>query len=307
MKKKIAPAAIVALKEALTNIYWYKKDLRSFLTNALTDSAILATLNWDDFKRNIVGELVDRMSRRPDVFQTELLALMREVIGLEDFSHLGRLDEGKAKESAARQAVLALRKQLSGHIMLEEERRKVAARRSKAQRNLAVVTEMRKRVEDIKKNYTELADLSDRQKAGRLLEGVLRDLFEIHDLDPKASFRIVGEQIDGAFRFEGTDYLLEAKWEKKPTDAKELDSLHNKIRRRLKNTLGLFISIYGFSSEALAVKSSDSKVMFLMDGTDLMGVLDGRIGLVELILRKKMRASQTGEIFFGLERILNGE
>ena len=31
--QKIASAAIVALKEALTNLYWYKGDLRSFLTS----------------------------------------------------------------------------------------------------------------------------------------------------------------------------------------------------------------------------------------------------------------------------------
>jgi hypothetical protein len=28
--KKLNPAAIIALKEALTHIYWFKRDLRSF-------------------------------------------------------------------------------------------------------------------------------------------------------------------------------------------------------------------------------------------------------------------------------------
>jgi len=36
--KVIAPAAINALKEALTSIYWYKSDLRSFLTNTISDT-----------------------------------------------------------------------------------------------------------------------------------------------------------------------------------------------------------------------------------------------------------------------------
>jgi hypothetical protein len=56
--KKIAPAAIVALKESLTNLYCYKSDLRSFLTSALTNSALLSLLDWGDFKRNIVNVLV---------------------------------------------------------------------------------------------------------------------------------------------------------------------------------------------------------------------------------------------------------
>ena len=46
--KKIASAAIVALKEALTNLYWYKGDLRSFLTSTLTNPALLSRLNWGD-------------------------------------------------------------------------------------------------------------------------------------------------------------------------------------------------------------------------------------------------------------------
>jgi len=62
--KKIAPAAIVALKEALTNLYWYKGDLRSFLTSTLTNPALLSRLNWGDYKRNIVGELIEFLGRR---------------------------------------------------------------------------------------------------------------------------------------------------------------------------------------------------------------------------------------------------
>jgi len=35
----------------------------------------------------------------------------------------------------------------------------------------------------------------------------------------KSSFKIAGEQIDGAFPFDNYDYLLEAKWQQKPDDA----------------------------------------------------------------------------------------
>ena len=43
--KRIAPAAINALKEALTNVYWYKSDLRSFIMNTISDPSILARLD----------------------------------------------------------------------------------------------------------------------------------------------------------------------------------------------------------------------------------------------------------------------
>ncbi|MBW1746566.1 MAG: hypothetical protein JRE64_11800 [Deltaproteobacteria bacterium] len=35
MTKRLSSAAIVALKEALCSIYWYKADLRSFFQNSL--------------------------------------------------------------------------------------------------------------------------------------------------------------------------------------------------------------------------------------------------------------------------------
>ena len=40
VSKKIAPAALQSVKEALTHAYWYKSDLRSFLTHAISDAAV---------------------------------------------------------------------------------------------------------------------------------------------------------------------------------------------------------------------------------------------------------------------------
>jgi len=57
--KKIAPAAVNALKEALTSVYWYKSDLRSFLMNTLSDPRVLSSINWNEYKRNIVTSLID--------------------------------------------------------------------------------------------------------------------------------------------------------------------------------------------------------------------------------------------------------
>jgi hypothetical protein len=35
---------------------------------------------------------------------------------------------------------------------------------------------------------------------------------ETFDIEAKGSFRLEGEQIDGAFTFENAEYILEAKW-----------------------------------------------------------------------------------------------
>jgi len=46
--KKIAVGAINALKDALSSIYWYKSDLRSFLFAVISDNNLFSRINWDE-------------------------------------------------------------------------------------------------------------------------------------------------------------------------------------------------------------------------------------------------------------------
>jgi hypothetical protein len=142
------------------------------------------------------------------------------------------------------------------------------------------------------------------QQRGFALEKVLKGLFELFDLDPKASFRLAGEQIDGAFSFEGTDYLLEAKWQQELVAATTLDGMAGKLSRKLENTLGLFLSVNGYSEDAVKAHSSGRRLLILMDGSDLMAVLEGRIDLVQLLLRKRRKAAETGNIYLRIHEIL---
>lgn len=304
MPRTIAPAAIQALKEALTLVYWYKGELRSFLTQCLSDSAVLSRLNWEEYKRNIVATLVDHLVMNEEVYQRDLLRLMSEVCRIRDFSHLEKLEDGKKKAAEAAAAVDALRAQVKGHEDLEAEQQASEERRKEAHLRLMQVNAVREKLDELKTEFFQLVASDNPQQRGFQLEKVLRGLFELFDLDPKASFRITGEQIDGAFSFEGTDYLLEAKWQKNPVAADDLDGMAGKLSRKLENTLGLFISIDGFSEDAVKVHSSGRRLLILMDGSDLMAVLEGRIDLVQLLLRKRRNAAQTGNIYLRIHEIL---
>ena len=302
--KVVSPAACVALKNALASLYWYKSDLRSFLGATLKSPELLAALNWDDYKRNIVGQLVDYLASRQDRHQGDLLHLMTEVSRATDFAHLERLEDGKQKADAARNAVLALQKHTRGHARLREEQQQAEERRRRAHEDLLRRASVRQRVDELSQDYLALLSESNPQKRGYELERLLRGLFELFDLDPRASFRIAGEQIDGAFTFEATDYLLEVKWQKQPCSAADIDVLAGKLTRKLENTLGLFLSVNGFSEDGVAAHSSGRRLVLLMDGSDLMAVLEGRIDLVQLLLRKRREAAQTGNIYMRIHEIL---
>lgn len=168
MTKMIASAACVALKEALSAMYWYKSDLRSFLSTTISNPSLLAPLNWEDYKRNIVMQLVDYMAKRQDKYQGELLRLMSEVSCVDDFSHLERLDGGKEKAQVARKAVSALRKHMAGHELLAEEQRKIEERRRKAHEALLRTTAVREGLEKLNRDFLSLLSESNAQQRVRL-------------------------------------------------------------------------------------------------------------------------------------------
>jgi len=90
----------------------------------------------------------------------------------------------------------------------------------------------------------------------------------------------------------------------KPVTATEMHGLSGKLQGKLENSLGLFISINGFSEDAVEAISSGRRLLILMDGEDLMAVLEGRIDLVQLLLRKRRKASQTGNIYLKIRDFL---
>lgn len=306
INKIVAPAAINALTEALTNIYWYKKELRSFILNTISDPSILSALNWEDYKRNIVSTLINHLARNQEFYQNDILKLMNEVCKLNDFSHLERVEDGKEKANVAKKSVEALRQLMRGHQDLIEQQKQQEDLRTKAYEKSLQIKGVQERLDEIRSDFYNLVSSTNPQTRGFQLEKVIKELFTLFDLDPKASFRITGEQIDGAFTFENIDFLFEGKWQQDLVSIQDLDAFNGKLLRKLDNTLGLFLSMSGFSEDAVTAHSSGRRLMILMDGQDIMGILDKRIDLSELLLRKRRHASQTGNIYLKLEDILTG-
>lgn len=297
--KKVSPQALFALKEAMTSVYWTKKDLRKFVEYTIENQAILATIDWsENTKYQSVSELVDRMNRKPEIFKDDLLRLFKATADFEDFSHLQRWEEGEQKVQKASLAVQKLRKMAKGYFDKVEEKESIKIRQQKALEKLESKRSYAEKLRMLRKQFLKIATNSDMQKRGLQLEEFLNELFLFFDLNPTRSFRIVGEQIDGAFTFDNNDYLLEAKWQKKPIYPSDLYAFGGKISGKLKNTLGLFISLGPFADSCTEVANPMTQSMILMDGEDLMNVIDGRISLDESIFRKRRCASETGLIYY---------
>ena len=301
--KRLSPAAIIALKEALCSIYWYKSDLRSFLSNCTGNSSLIGSLDWNNYKRQIVADLIDELTREQETHLGSLTKLCYEVTNLNTFVHLEQLDGGEQKARRAREAVAQLKQLVEPHQEKVKDEEDAEQRRKERAEKLKKNRAVREKLKDLNAQFINIATGSSPQTRGFELERLMYDLFELFDLDPKASFRNTGEQIDGAFTLEGTDYLFEAKWQQEAVGVQSLDAFSSKVHRKLDNTLGLFLSVNGFSPDGVEAHSMKRPSVILMDGADLMAVLEERIDFVTLLLRKKRHAAQTGNIFLRIHEI----
>jgi hypothetical protein len=157
--------------------------------------------------------------------------------------------------------------------------------------------------------FDDLAISVDHQRRGFLLQDLLTQLFRIHEIPVTKSFlrNNGGEQIDGAFSYQGWHYLVECKWTKKLADIRELDSLYGKVIRSGRQAMGVFLSIEGWSENVpLLLKQNTEKCILLMEGYDLRSVLSGAIELEKLLNAKIAKLNIESEPYLSATEFLKG-
>lgn len=143
-----------------------------------------------------------------------------------------------------------------------------------------------------------LLDLSKMQPQARgyVFEKFLKDMFDAYGLSARASFRLVGEQIDGSFVLGNDTYLLEAKWTNSLTGVETLRSFNAKVEDKAKWSRGLLLSYSGFTPEGLAAFGRGKSVV-CMDGRDLHDILSRRLNFAATLAMKVRWAAETGQLF----------
>ncbi|MCS3898979.1 hypothetical protein M2171_008112 [Bradyrhizobium japonicum USDA 38] len=133
------------------------------------------------------------------------------------------------------------------------------------------------------------------QQRGLAFERFLKRWFDAWGLDAHASFRTVGEQIDGSFQHDGATYLVEAKWHNKPANATMLHGFQGKLLERPDWTRGLYVSYGGFSVESF--DAFTARRLIMMDGTDIYFALNRRLDLGRVIAAKARHHSEKRQPF----------
>jgi len=304
--KRIAPGAYNALLEALSTVFWNKQPFERYLRIALRDHPeLLGGLDFTGPKRQAAADLIDRLAEHEDRYQGVTLHLMLELANWKDWTNLRRQVDGAELLETATTAVQQLGIWTFQYGEMVDARDALAAEqaaeeaKSEQRRNVAAV------LRELEQRFLAMHQETDHQARGRVFETLLNELFALFDLNPRRSFALVEEQIDGAFTFSTDDYILEAKWEAHPAARRDVDVLAEMVRRKGKNTLGLFIAVSGFSAQAVSAHSNCGSAIMFMDGTDLISVLSGMISLTDALEAKRRHLSETGLPFLMMRDILN--
>jgi hypothetical protein len=238
-------------------------------------------------KREAGALILDELGRQAKDHQ-----IVRKLIDIAadwDSFHLAQ-DEFKAR------AVVQKARELRGSLIeadarerTEYDRRlKEAAQKRKSEREIA----FRRESELLLAQFDHLAIDGDPHQRGYLLQDMLNRLFVLHEIPVVRAFlRNDGaEQIDGAFAMEGWHYIVECRWRAKLADIRDLDGLLGQVGRSGKQTMGLFLSMNGWSEHVVPLlKQNAGKSIILVDGYDIRSVLC-RIVELKRLLKEKLSA-----------------
>ena len=307
--KVIAPHAYNALRDALSTIVWFKPDFETYVRAALsTHPEILAGLDFKAPKRENASEIVSRLLREPARYQASTIAVMLDIASMDKFPYVEKIRDTQERAVHLQRAISAveiLRSYTKNFNEVSDREAKRHAARAAHAESVAAIRTFSDDLAAIKQRYLELGTMENPQLRGPEFERMLNELFALFDLDPRLSYNLTTEQIDGALTFDTDDYIIEAKWWKVSVGRPELDVFDKKIERKSKNTVGLFISNSGFTSDALEEYQKGTSFL-AVDGEDLFYVLDGRIALPDMIYAKRRHASETGSCMLRVRDWLAG-
>jgi len=281
-----------------------KRDVLVFFKGAGVASTItadlaqkVATAKDSVNKYEIVREVLVRLNDKGEATLRERREVLKRVVEFEDFSTCWPNDQLKAKGLVGEIRRVVDVKDSFGRMRQEQESERKQRIDPKQQRR-AAEKERKAKLELVKKDLYALFGMTDPQKRGKQLEGVLNRLFATGGILVREAFTRVAptgegviEQIDGVVEMDGAIYLVEMKWWDKPLGTGEVSQ--HLVRVFSRNCArGLLISYSGYTDPAVAMcRESLSRMVVALSGLDeVVKILEREDDLVEF-LKKKVRAA----------------
>lgn len=284
------------MKDCILALLWPKQDIYTFFKDHGCTKYDIRILDGFEEKNLNRSQMIDLMfghlSSASDGGLGQFRAMLQSLMNWSRFDPyyfdtLRKLDRNKAQQSLDH--LRQLQEIRDAKIKTDRERRFAA---KEAQQNPG------SSIEELRGTFLELyAGKTTPQKRGYAFETILIELSKLAGLEVTEAFRVNGEQIDGAVKFEGEHYIIEAKWQDKAAANEPVYQFVGKVEGKMYGR-GLFVSVHGFSEHVVTsvVAGKAIKTIFV-DGEDLVLVLEGHL-LFNEMLDRKIKAAQTRGIIY---------
>lgn len=296
MSKRLSASFVNLVHEAALKSFWRRKTLRRFLRQQGISEGFLAS--WDDTesKRDFLDRLFAKLpdQRGGDRLLRTLAHDLAEQTSFPDLQGWDNTPQLLKEAHAAVGLLKAAVRKLDQQVISERERSDAQERLRRLHEETA---RSRSNLETLDARLSSLAQLLGTQQAGYDFQDWFYDLVSHFEVVNRRPYVSNGRQIDGSITVTGTTYLIEIKFTAEQAGATDVDTFYKKVTGKADNTMGIMISISGYSSTAVSEASGPRTPLLLLDHNHLYLALTGVATLPEIVERVRRHASQTGEAF----------
>jgi len=299
MKTKLTPYYVNLVYDACLKSFWRKKTLSKFLRQCGVADTFINGWDPQESKREFLDRLFAELPKS-DRGQSGLLRMATFLMDQESFPDLQGWEDSAQKIKAAHDAVSKLRVHHSkqqDELQSEEEKLKAKQEFAKRQQE---VTHSQQTLQELNDRLTELSSKLGSQEAGYKFQDWFYDLLDFSEIPNRKPYVHNGRQIDGSLTISGTTYLVELKFTAEQAGAPDIDTFYKKVTSKADNTMGIMVSISGYSSVAREEASGNKTPLLLLDHGHIYLILGGMMGLADVIERIRRHASQTGEAYLSV-------
>lgn len=296
MISRVTPHLVDLTYEASLRSFWRKGALRRFLRSCTISDNFIASWGEQESKRNFLDRIFEALQKSSDR-EAVILRLAEALSEQQAFPDLEGWEDSAEKLADAHRAVENLKSYLAEQQRELEERQNQVEARTRFAKVQSVTRRTQLRLEELSSCLNNLVFELGTQEGGYKFQDWFYDLMDFFDISSRRPYWQDGRQIDGSITLKDTTYLVELKFTATQADVTEVDSFIRKVTTKADNTMGVFVSMSGFSSVAIAEASKEKSPILLFDHSHTYYVLGGRMSFPDLVDRVRRHASQTGKAF----------
>lgn len=294
--KKLASSFIDLTHDACRKVYWRRDALKTFLRQHGISEGHISTWNRDETKRiyltRLFYDLVNSRENRDNV----ILGIAIALSDMEHFPDLENWEDSKEKIVSAKEAVSRLKVEVDKikAVKIDEEAKK--QRRLEAEKRKEEALAVKQTTQTLNNALLSMTNQQGTAEGGYKFQKWFYDLCVFFDIESRPGFTSDGRQIDGALTIDGTTFLIETKFSKNPIGSQDIDIFMSKVTSKSDNTMGIFVSMSGYTDGAIKTASRERTPILLLDYTHIFNlILPSIMTLQDVIRRVKRHSSQMGQ------------